>query len=413
MKLEKEWKSIFTNMAVIVVALGYFVDIFDLTLFNMLRKSSLESMGIPADKAVEYGLLILNAQMIGMLVGGIICGILGDKRGRLSSLFASILLYSLANIANGFVQDVPTYAVLRFIAGVGLAGELGVGITLVSEILPKETRGLGTALVATIGVLGAVAGGIVVEIFDWRTCYIIGGCIGLLLLFLRFKVHESDMFDDLKKGHENIHKGNLLFLIKNPARVKRILVCIMIGIPIWYVAGILMPFSPEIAKELGVRGDIMASRTIAICYLGLAFGDFFSGVLSQYFRSRRKVIFMFEILCICMIALLFLTTKDSSPTYYYFLCFLIGLGAGFWALFVMVSAEQFGTNIRATVATSIPNFVRASILPMSLLLTQLRPSMGLLQSTVIVGIIVFIIALFGAAFLDETFGKDLDYLEVD
>jgi putative MFS transporter len=413
MKIPKEWKSIFTNMAVIVVALGYFVDIFDLTLFNMVRKASLESIGVPPEKTVEYGLLLLNSQMIGMLLGGIICGVLGDKKGRLSSLFASILLYSLANIANAFVTDVTTYAILRFIAGVGLAGELGVGITLVSEILPKETRGLGTALVATIGVLGAVVGGVFVEIFDWRTCYIIGGCFGLMLLFLRVKVHESNMFDDLKKENHNLQKGNLLFIIKNPERLKRMLICILIGIPIWYVAGILMPFSPEIAQELGVAGVVTSSRTIAICYLGLAFGDFFSGVLSQHFKSRRKVIFIFEVFCVFVIALLLITTKNNSTTWYYILCFLIGLGAGFWALFVMISAEQFGTNIRATIATSIPNFVRASVIPMSILLTQLKPSQGLLNATIIVGIVVFALAFIGAWFLTETFGKDLNFVETD
>src|SRR5678815_49497 len=136
------------RLAVIVAALGYFVDIYDLLIFGIVRADSLKSIGIAPDAQLGPTQLILNTQMIALLLGGILWGVLGDKRGRISVLFGSIILYSLANIANGFVHTVPQYAAARFLAGLGLAGELGGGITLVSESLDEKTRGHGTTIVA-------------------------------------------------------------------------------------------------------------------------------------------------------------------------------------------------------------------------------------------------------------------------
>ncbi|MCS6837262.1 MAG: MFS transporter [Bdellovibrionaceae bacterium] len=402
--------SIIFNLPVIVVSLGYFVDIFDLTLFNMVRRQSLIDIGIPESELVSKGLILLNAQMLGMLVGGIVWGQLGDRRGRLSTLFASIIMYSLANLANAFVYDFVTYLVLRFVAGIGLAGELGVGITLVSEILPQERRGLGTTMVATIGVLGAVMGGLFVEIFDWRTCYIIGGVMGLLLLVLRVRVHESPMFQSAHK-QSGLKKGNFLLFFRTFDLFKRLNLCILVGVPIWFVAGILMPFTPELAKELGVTEPILASRSIAISYLGLAVGDFLSGVTSQLLKSRKKALILFQIVTLLLVIALFYSVTNQGQLYFYGLCFLIGVGAGFWALFVTIAAENFGTNLRATAATSIPNFVRASVFPMTLMLNGFQMFLSYTQATLSVGVIVFLIAIWAATQIKETFALSLDYYE--
>lgn len=410
MLLKKEDRAILLNLTVIVVALGYFVDIFDLTLFNMVRRQSLMDIGIPESELVSKGLFLLNTQMIGMLIGGIFWGQMGDRRGRMSSLFASIILYSVANLLNAFVQNFEQYVVLRFIAGIGLAGELGVGITLVAELLPKDKRGLGTAFVATIGVLGAVLGGLFVEIFTWRTCYIIGGAMGLMLLLLRVSVKESELFH---KMHSTTHirKGNFFDLFKKWNSTKKFITCTLIGVPIWYVAGILMPFAPELGKDLGVTDPLLSSRSIAITYLGLAAGDFLSGVLSQILKSRRKALAYFQLMCLFLIFVLMFSVGGKSQYYFYFLAFWIGVGAGFWALFVTVAAENFGTNLRSTAATSIPNFVRAGVFPMSLMLTPLKEFLPYWQATLIVGVIVFIVALIGTYFLRETFSESLEYVE--
>lgn len=400
----------FINLTVIVVALGYFVDILDLTLFNMVRRQSLLDIGIPENLLVSKGLFLLNTQMIGMLVGGIFWGQMGDKKGRMASLFASILMYSLANILNAFVTNFESYVALRFIAGVGLAGELGVGITLISELLPQNRRGIGTTFVATIGVLGAVLGGILVEVFDWRLCYAIGGALGLLLLFLRVSVSESAVF---KKVHDNpnIIKGNLWLFVKNRSLLKKTILCTLIGVPIWYIAGIVMPFSPELATQLGVTDPILSSRAIAISYLGLAVGDFLSGLTSQLLRSRKKALFLFQSLSLILVIILFFSVSEKGQLYFYSLCFALGIGAGFWALFVMIAAESFGTNIRSTAATSIPNFVRASVVPMSLLLTFGRLYLSLWQATLYVGLMVFFLSLISTFFYKETFHDSLDYNE--
>ncbi len=410
MLIKKEDRAILFNLTVIVVALGYFVDIFDLTLFNMVRRQSLLDIGIPESELVSKGLFLLNTQMIGMLIGGIFWGQLGDRKGRMSTLFASIILYSVANLLNAYVQTFDQYVVLRFIGGVGLAGELGVGITLVAELLPKEKRGLGTTFVATIGVLGAVLGGIFVEVFSWRTCYIIGGVMGLLLLLLRVTVKESEIFHKVS-ADQDVRKGNFFDLFRSKDLVKRFVTCTLIGIPIWFVAGILMPFAPELGKDIGVTDVLLSSRAIAISYLGLAVGDFLSGLVSQIYSSRKKALYIFQVACLSLCAILLLTAGGKGHYYFYTLAFVIGVSAGFWALFVTVAAESFGTNLRSTAATSIPNFVRAGVFPMSLMLTPLREYLPYWQATLTVGVIVFVLSLIGTYFLKETFGESLEFVE--
>lgn len=399
------------NLTILVVALGYFVDIFDLTLFNMLRITSLKDLGVAPNQLVDVGIMLLNSQMIGMLLGGILWGILGDKKGRLQVLFGSILLYSFANVSNAFITTIPMYAFVRFISGVGLAGELGAGITLISEILAKDKRGLGTTLVATIGVLGATFGGAMVEHFSWKTCYIVGGLLGFMLLFLRIKVCESTLFNKAQKNH-GIRFGDFKMLFQARDRFFKFLKCILVGVPIWFIAGLVMAFSPELAKELHIAGDITAAKSIGVSYLGLAVGDLACGLLSQYLRSRLKAMISFQILLVIFVVALFSTASGQSTNYYYTFCFFIGLFAGFWAIFITIAAEQFGTNLRSTVATAVPNFVRGAVIPMTLVFKLLKVNFSLMTSMSIIGVTVMFFAIWSTLKLEETFHKDLDYFEV-
>jgi MFS family permease len=393
---------------VIVAALGYFVDIYDLILFSIVRVSSLKSLGITGDALLSDGVLLLNMQMAGMLVGGIIWGILGDKRGRISVLFGSIIMYSLANILNGFVQDVPQYAVLRVIAGIGLAGELGAGITLVSEVMSKESRGYGTTLVATIGILGAVAAALVADYFEWRTAFFVGGGLGLLLLILRIGVYESGMFKNIQS--DNISRGQFQHLFTSWSRFKKYVKCILIGAPLWFVVGVLITFSDAFAKKLGIEG-VMPSKSVMFCYIGLAIGDLLSGYLSQVFKTRKKIILAF-ITVTNILILVYLFLNQFGSFYFYSVCLLLGVSCGYWAVFVTNASEQFGTNLRATVTTTVPNFVRGSVVPLTLLFQFLNPYAGIIYSAAIVSGIALLLAYVSAAKLEETYGKDLDYVEM-
>jgi MFS transporter, putative metabolite:H+ symporter len=396
------------RMAVLVAALGYFVDIYDLLLFSIIRLKSLGDLGLTGAALKDDGILLLNMQMGGMLVGGVLWGILGDKRGRLSVLFGSILLYSLANIANGFVQDVPTYAVLRFVAGVGLAGELGAGITLVSELMSRERRGYGTTIVASVGVAGAIAAAMIAERLHWRTCYFIGGGMGLALLLLRIGVFESGLWGKL--GESQASRGNFFHLFTAWARTKRYLGVIAIGLPIWFAIGILVTFSPELGAAMGMTERPNPGRAVLYAYAGLVVGDLVSGGLSQLGRSRRRVVLGFLVLTAACVAAYFLVGARSL-TVFYAVCVALGFATGYWAVFMTMASEQFGTNLRATVTTSVPNFVRGSVVPMTLLFQALTPSFGILAAALAVGALTLALALVALAALDETYGKDLDFLE--
>ena len=393
---------------IIVTALGYFVDIYDLILFSIVRVQSLTSLGVASDQLMNVGVYLINAQMIGMLIGGVIWGIMGDKRGRLTVLFGSILVYSIANIANAYVQDIQTYAIIRFIAGIGLAGELGAGITLVSESMSKENRGYGTMIVASIGLMGAVFAAFITDHFEWRTAYLIGGVLGFLLLLMRVSVAESTMFKSAKKEANQLADFKLLF--NNRSRFLNYLNCILIGLPVWFVVGILITFSPEIAKEIGITEPISVGKGILYCYLGTAIGDIASGVLSQILQSRKKVVFLFLIM-ILLSTTWFLYSGLSNAAALYQIAFVLGFSAGYWALFVTIAAEQFGTNIRSTVTTTVPNFVRAAVVPLTLGFAFAKQNMGAINAAYIVGLMSIGIALFAIFQIKETFGKDLDYIE--
>lgn len=398
------------QIPVLVAALGYLVDMYDLFLFSVVRVPSLLSLGTSQEALLDDGIILLNLQMAGLLIGGIFWGILGDKKGRLSVLFGSILIYSLANIANGFVTSFEQYAVLRFIAGVGLAGELGAGITLVAEVLPRKIRGYGTTLVATMGVLGAVLAYFMADLFDWRTSYFIGGGLGLLLLVLRMKVFESGIFVKIKD--KNIERGNVLMLFNNKKRFLKYLKCILIGLPIWFVVGILITFSPEFGKALGITEPVNAGKAVMFAFSGQVLGDLASGFLSQYFQSRKKIILTFMLISSGMAAVyLLFPTRDIVV--FYAICALLGFANGYWTLFVTVAAEMFGTNLRATVATSVPNFVRGSVIPLTALFIQFKASWGIIYAAAAVGLLSFVIAVIALRYLDETFSKDLNYVEED
>jgi len=338
--LPQNSKSIL-NAAVIVAALGYFVDIYDLLLFGIVRTDSLKDLGITGDAIRDQGEYLISMQMFGMLFGGILWGILGDKKGRISVLFGSILLYSVANIANGMVTTFDGYAFWRCIAGIGLAGELGAGITLVAESLPKEKRGYGTMIVASVGVSGAVAAYLVYQFFqDWRLCYYAGGGLGILLLFLRISITESGMFKQIQQSDEK--KGDFLSLFTNSKRFSKYLQCILIGIPLWFLVGVLITFSPEFANALGVQQaeTIAAGKAIAFCYSGLVFGDIASGLLSQWLKSRKKIMCLFLISNLIMV-FVYLNAYGISVSTFYLLCFAMGVSVGYWVLFVTIAAEQF------------------------------------------------------------------------
>jgi len=400
------------SAAVLVGTLGYFVDIFDLLLFSIVRVPSLRSIGVPESEVLNVGVHLLNMQMTGMLIGGVIWGMLGDRRGRISVLFGSILLYSLANICNSFVHDTHTYALLRFLSGMGLAGELGAAITLVSETLSKETRGYGTTMIASVGVCGALLAAIVGERFEWRTAYQIGGALGMVLLFLRISLNESGMFVSLKSDKKSLSRGNFFALFKTRERFVRYVSCILVGAPTWFVIGVLITFSPELAKVLGVQGQVMASQAVFYSYAGLAVGDLLSGLFSQWVKSRRKALGLFLGMTAVFI-IVYANAQGISLVNFYAICFALGIAAGYWAIFITVGAEQFGTNMRATVATTAPNFVRGLAVPITLSFQALKVSLGPLHSALVVGLTTVAVACLALFTLKETFGKSLNFVEYE
>ena len=400
-------KALF-SITVIVGALGYFVDVYDLILFSIVRVQSLKSLGYQGDQLLNYGVLLLNLQMLGMLLGGILWGVLGDKKGRVKILFGSILLYSLANFTNGFIHNIETFVLCRFLAGLGLAGELGAAVTLVLEILPKEIRGYGTMLIATVGVSGAVVANLVAKLFDWRMTFIIGGVLGIVLLFLQMGVIESGTFKHTESM--KVSRGNFFSFFTNWKRFARYMKSIFIGIPIWFSLSVLITFAPEFAKAIKINGTIHAGDAVMWYYLGATIGDFTSGFLSQYFGSRRKVVFGF-ISGLTVMVIVYLLQNHISTTEFYIICFLTGLPAGYWAVFVTIAAEQFGTNLRATAASTIPNFVRGMVVPITFLFQYLVYLTNVKASGAIVGALCLILAFFSLFRLEETYHKDLDFVE--
>jgi MFS transporter, putative metabolite:H+ symporter len=402
MKPNKAW------FVVAVAALGYFVNIFDIALFSITRVPSLMDLGLTGDELMSQGMILLNIQMFGMLVGGLLWGLYGDRSGRIAVLFGSIFTYSLANLLNAYVQSVPQYAVLRFVAGVGLAGELGAGITLATETLSKERRGIGTTIIATVGVFGALSASYVTDLYSWRVAYIVGGVLGFLLLLTRFGALESGMYTKIKSS--SAVRGSLRYAFATKARIVRCLHCISVGLPIYFVAAVLVAFAPEVSAALGFKEVLSAGEAVFCSYAGFFIGDISSGVTSQLLKSRIKTLVIFTVATFVMAMVVLLSTGLDKATAK-ILYIVLGSFAGYWAIFVTVAAEQFGTNLRSTMATSIPNFVRASTIPITGALTLMKPHLGLKYSAMVVLLVCTGLALYSMSQLDETFARDLDYVE--
>jgi putative MFS transporter len=405
-------------LVIAVAALGYFVDLFDLVLFSILRVPSLQALGITDPQEItKVGKHLLDIQLIGMLLGGLAFGMLGDRFGRIKTLFGSILLYSVANILNAFITDVWQYEVLRFVAGFGLAGELGAGITLVAEMLPTSKRGIGTTIVASVGLLGAVAAGVVSSYIPWNWCYLIGGVMGLALLAMRIGVVESGLFESMraKSLTHGVQRGNPLQLLWPPRRLMRFALVVLAAMPIWFVGGVMFVFAPEIGRAMGIAEPIAPAKVIFWAYLGVVVGDVASGTVSQLLQSRTRTIIGFLALLAASIALFFVIAPKSPAHFYGMMC-VVGAATGYWAIFVTTASEQFGTNLRATAATSAPNFVRATAVPITSIWlaikgTQDAPVLGAVTATWVLGICCVAVGIIAALALDETFHRDLDYLE--
>ena len=395
------------GLLVLEAALGYFVDIYDLLIFSIVRVESLSDIGIKTEDIRHTGEYVMSMQMAGLLAGGILWGILGDKFGRIKVLFGSILLYSIANLANGFVQDIHSYAIIRLIAGIGLAGELGAGITLVSETMSKERRGYGTMMVAVIGLFGAVAANLVYQHYSWRSAYIVGGCLGFVLLFLRLGTFESGMYKQATKSVINRGSFKMLF---DKKRFWKYLYCILIGVPLWFVVGILIAQSPEIGKALNATGPLVAGVAIMYTYIGISLGDIVAGLLAQFTKSRRFTILFFLLFSLSTV-IYYLNSYGITPQSFSWLAFVMGLGVGYWATFVTIASEQFGTNIRATVTTTVPNFVRGSVIPITFIFEFFVQQSNIITAAYITMFLLTAIALFALWRLKETFNKDLNYLE--
>jgi putative MFS transporter len=397
------------KLTILVATLGYFVDLFDLILFVLVRTSSLKDLQVPPERMLSTGAFLLNVQMAGLLIGGIFWGVLGDRRGRLSVLLGSIVLYSFANLANAFVTSVGSYAAWRFIAGLGLAGELGAGVTIVSELLPQRIRGYGSTIIASIGLSGAIAAAVVAEWATWRHAYVIGGIIGLCLLGLRIGVRESELFN--KARASSGVRGSWLRLMRQPRLVARVGLIALVGVPIWFVIGIIGTFTPEFGRALGMT-DIPKVTTAILClYAGMCVGDAVNGLLSQWWQSRRLAVLFALGLLGCLLAF-YPRVAGISSTAYYATIFALGCGIGYWAMFVQIAAELFGTNYRATVATSVPNLVRGAVIPMTMGFQALLPALGVLGAGLWVGYAVLAVAIVAILTLPETFHRELDYQEL-
>ena len=393
---------------VLVASLGYFVDIYDLVIFSIVRIDSLRGIGISEADIRAQGVYVINMQMFGLLLGGIIWGVIGDKFGRIKVLFGSILLYSIANFANGLVHDINTYAIVRLIAGIGLAGELGAGITLVTETLSKEKRGYGTMIVAVIGLFGAVAAATIAK-YGWRNAYFVGGGLGIVLLLLRLGTFESGMYKNV--ADSKVSKGNLLMLFNDGKRFRKYLYCILIGAPLWYVVGILITQAKEFGIALGSKEVLTAGSGILYSYVGIAVGDLFAGLLAQITKSRKLTMAVFLLLSLVSVTA-YLSCKGITSSQFVWLSFFMGCTVGYWATFVTIAAEQFGTNIRSTVTTTVPNFVRGSLIPINWAFDALVKHNGMITSGYIMMGILTLISLLSLSQLKETFGKDLDYVEI-
>jgi MFS transporter, putative metabolite:H+ symporter len=396
-------------LGIIVSALGFFVDLYDIMALGAVGEASLKSIGITDKALLEKGVTTLqNWQMGGMVIGGFLWGIIGDKYGRLKVLFGSIILYSLFTLLNAFVLNLNQYVICRFIAGIGLAGELGAGITLVSEQMQKEKRGLGPAIIAGFGVLGAIVAVFISKIYNWQTVFIVGGVLGFCLLILRVGVVESGLFKITQ--HTKVSKGNFLIILRNKNYLKKFICILLVGIPGWYANGILIQLTPYVSESMGMTVIPSKGTVIIYFFIALCVGDIMGGVISQWLKSRKKSIYLFLSLHAVML-LLFFTIGKTSVQVYYTIFAGIGFSVGFVIQLFTLAAENFGTNIRTLVTSSGLNLVRAWVIPCSLAYTWLNNNFTILkwQSAAAIGFVAIVLALFALRQLDETFDNDLEF----
>ena len=395
-------------LAVVASSLGFFVDLYDIIIVSVVRQASLLSMGVPESELLSKGIWLLNLQMVGMLTGGFLWGILGDKKGRITVLFGSILLYSLATFACAYAQTYELYLLLRFIAGVGLAGELGAAITLTTEILPQKYRGIGPAVIASFGMLGAIFGSLIGGNFSWEFTYQLGGIMGFVLLFLRLGLLESGFYNRLKDM--TAEKGNVLLLFRNKKLFKKYISVILMGFPGWFVNGVVMTFTPEIAKAMGMTTIPKVSIVFMVFFIGFTFGDFSCGMVSQWLKSRKKAIKIYLGSFAVLLALYFMIGK-TSEMWYYGLFLLLGISAGYTIVLLTLAAEQTGTNLRSTATTSALNLLRASVIPQTIAFTYFNSVFGAYHAAIIVGVLSISIAAWAYTNLEETFHNNLDFVE--
>jgi MFS transporter, putative metabolite:H+ symporter len=395
-------------LAIIASALGFFVDLYDIMILSVVRKSSLLAVGVPEGELLSKGVSLINVQMAGMLLGGFIWGIIGDKMGRLSVLFGSIVLYSSATFANAYAPNFDIYLLLRFLAGVGLAGELGAAITLVTEQMPQKYRGIGPAIIGGCGMLGAIFGAYIGGKYSWQFTYQLGGGLGFLLLILRLGVLESGLYNQIKD--KTTIKGDLRLLFKNKDYIKKYISICVLGFPVWYVNGVVMTFTPEIAKAWGMVEIPSVSTVVIYYFIGLTFGDLTGGFVSQYFKSRKKAIRLY-LSMYAVAAVVFFMFGNKSIIIYNGLILFLGFCVGYSIVLLTLAAEQYGTNIRSTVTTSSLNILRATVIPQTLLFGFLSPYIGTVNAAMAVGVIAILLAFWGLRNLDETFHKDLNYME--
>jgi MFS family permease len=396
-------------VTVVVAALGYFVDVVDLWLFSNLRVASLQDLGLVPQEVTDVGAFLLNMQQAGLLIGSVIWGVMGDRRGRASVMFGSIFLYSIGNILNAFVTSVPQYAALRFITGVGLAGEIGAGITLVCEILPTSKRGIGTTFVTGLGVAGAILAALMGKYLSWRTAFFVGGCMGLALFVLRVLTHDSGLFERMR-AEAGVRRGSLFQLVRSRDRLIRFLSCIASGMPIYLTFSIFAVFSPELAPALGIHEPIPVADVMLCVSVGLTLGDVLAGLLSQLMR-KRKMPLVILVLLNCIVAVTIVSEVFSTAFAYLILVGLLGLTSGYWACLITTAAEQFGTNIRATVTTMVPNLVRATAIPITIAFVELKSYLSIQNTVWVVTTVVFACAFWGLSHLRESFHTDLDFYE--
>lgn len=394
---------------IILAAAGYFVDIYDLLIFSSERVESLEEIGVPVQNMKSVALMLQNYQMAGLIAGGFIFGMLADKLGRVRVLFASILLYSFANLGNAFVTTVPVFAAFRFIAGLGLAGELGIALSWISESLQRNQRTIATMIVSAIGLCGGITAAIVSSLLHWQTSYIIGGLMGLLLLGFRITVQESELYKKTK--HESLQKGNLIQLFSNKSQMARFTLCVLSGAPSFIFMSIYVTLAPEFATAFNITGKISVSHAIMVYLIAFTVSDILCGLLSRMLQQRKAALLIYVMIQTLAVGFFFLVPPITS-TDLYMRCVFLGFSVGYWGILITNSLEQFGTNIRATVATSTSNLIRGITIPATIVFSLVASSLGIIASGMIIGFSLIAISVISILLLEDKFENDLNFAEV-